>query len=703
VTNRLAHETSPYLRQHAHNPVDWYPWGDEALSRARAEDRPILLSIGYSACHWCHVMERESFDDPSIAALMNRDFVNVKVDREERPDIDSIYMRAVQAMTGHGGWPLTAFLTPEGVPFYGGTYFPPEPRQGMPSFRQILQGVAEAWTERRDRVLDGSRELRAMLERSVTRVAGDGPGEGPPEGVETEGDGSPSGIELLDVSLLEHAVRFLSGQFDPKHGGLGRAPKFPQPVTLEFLLREHARTGDPQPLTMVTHTLHRMLAGGIHDQLGGGFHRYSVDARWLVPHFEKMLYDQALLARILSDAYLLTGDPALGRGAQRTLEYVLADLRSPEGAFHSARDADSEGEEGVFYLWTPEQVRSVLPEGDADLFMRFFDVTPVGNFEGSNILHRPHDLEVVARSEGVTPEELEDRLERCRLALLEARAHREPPFRDEKAIASWNGFAIRALAEVGAALGREDFVTAAREAATFLLGALRREDRLHRIWMEGEARIPAFLEDHAALGNALLSLHEATLEPRWLAEAIWMADRIASEFLDPESGILFDSPRDGEPLVVRPRDIMDTATPSGNSMAVELWLRLAPFTGDPGHRTEIARRLLAREAHGMARFPSAFGRLLSGVGRLLAVPVEVAIIGPGEDPRTRALLSAAHRRFLPNRAVTGAAPSAPPLPFPAPLLESRGMRGGKPAAYICRDHVCGPPVTEAEGVEAALG
>lgn len=688
MSNRLLHETSPYLRQHAHNPVDWFPWGDEALERARAEDRPILLSIGYSACHWCHVMERESFDDPATADLMNRHFVCVKVDREERPDVDAIYMRAVQAMTGHGGWPLTAFLTPAGEPFYGGTYFPPEPRQGMPSFRQVLAAVADAWTHRRSEVLGGAAQLRQMLERSVSG------------GVGREG---ASAAAAPGAELLHHAARFAASHFDPVNGGFGRAPKFPQPVTLDLLLRHHALGGDPHLLSIVVHTLTRMLRGGIHDHLGGGFHRYAVDARWRVPHFEKMLYDQALLARLLSDAWLLTGDAALRAGAEMTLDYVLEDLRSDEGAFVSARDADSEGAEGTFYLWTPAQIEEVLPPEEARLFMRCYDVSPSGNFEGRNILHLPHDLEALARAEGFEePGELETRLAAARIRLKEARALRPPPFRDDKVIAAWNGFTIRALAEAGAALGRPDFTTAAREAASTLLEVLRVEGRLHRIRIEGRTRIPAFLEDHASLGNALLSLHEATLEPRWLEEAVRLADEVRRDFWEEEEGVLYDSPADGEPLVVRPRDIMDNATPSGTSLAVELWLRLAPFTGDPQGDVERARRILGRESEAMARYPTAFGRLLSSVERLVHPPVEVAILGPREHPTVAAMLAAAHGRFLPVRAITGSAPGDPPLSFPTPLLEGRGMREGRPAAWVCRNRACGPPLSDPGELAAAL-
>jgi len=547
MPNRLARQSSPYLLQHADNPVDWYPWGPEALERARELDRPILLSIGYSSCHWCHVMERESFVDPAVADVMNRSFVSVKVDREERPDIDQVYMRAVQAMTGQGGWPLTVFLTPTGEPFYGGTYFPPAPRQGMPSFRQVLDATARAWDEQPEGVRKGAAQLLSALRRAQ-EAAGAGDGAAVP------------GEELLDV-----AVRLMARQYDPTWGGFGGAPKFPQPVTLEVLLRQHARTGEPEPLDMALHTLRRMASGGIRDHLGGGFHRYAVDARWLVPHFEKMLYDNALLARVYLDAYRLTGAADLREVAEHTLDYVLADLRDPRGGFYAARDADSEGEEGRYYLWTAGQVLAALPDEEARPFMRCYDVTPGGNFEGRNILWLPHDLETVARAGGIGVDDLRRVLTRARDTLLALRMERVPPRRDEKVLVGWNGMALRALAEAGGTLGRADYVDAAAVGADFVLTEARRDGTLHHTWKDGKAGVPAFLEDHAALGNALLSLHEATLDRRWLDEARWCCEETLRQFWEEGAGLFHDSSaRDGERLFMRPRDPMDNATPSGN-------------------------------------------------------------------------------------------------------------------------------------------
>ena len=676
MPNRLASETSPYLLQHGHNPVDWYPWGDEALARAREQDRPILLSIGYSACHWCHVMERESFEDAETAHLMNRSFVNIKVDREERPDVDSIYMRAVQAMTGHGGWPLTAFLTPAGVPYYGGTYFPPEPRHGMPSFRQVLAAAANAYHSRRDEVARAGAQLTDALNRGAT-----------------EPQPATGHFDLADGRLFAHAVSAAGRTFDPTNGGFGGAPKFPQPDFLDFLLR----TGGPEShgVSMVAHTLSRMAAGGIRDHAGGGFHRYSVDARWLVPHFEKMLYDNALIARALTRAHLL-GARHLGAVAEETLDYVLEDLTSPEGVFFSARDADSEGEEGVFYLWTPAEVRDVLGREDARLLSRVYDVSEAGNFEGRNILHLPHDLDAVARQEGVARDELDRRLRDSLAALKARRSTRPEPFRDEKVLTSWNGFTIRALAEAGPALGRPDFTRAAERAAAFLLGTVRRGDRLLRVQAAGRAHIDGFLEDYGALGNACLSLYEATLDARWLTEASWIADATVAHFWSPAEHVFHDAPADGEALLVRPRDIMDNATPSGNSLAVELLVRLAALTGAAGHG-EIAEAVFARERGTMERYPSAVGRLLSAAVAHATPRLEVTLVG--SPPELAGMLDMAHRHPHPNRMIAGGDPADPAIAA-LPAMEGRLDRAGE--AFVCLGRTCQEPVSNPAALDAAL-
>jgi len=685
VPNRLARESSPYLLQHAENPVDWHPWGTEAFDEARRRDIPVLLSIGYSACHWCHVMERESFEDKTTAELMNESFVSIKVDREERPDIDSVYMKAVQAMTGQGGWPLTAFLTSDGEPFFGGTYFPPEPRSNMPSFRQVLESIRGAYGERREEIVRNAGELKALLEKSSAE--------------RPDGPVARDGEAIVGLSLLDHAFRFIASRFDAKHGGFGGAPKFPQPVTLEFALRVHSRTGDADALEMVTQTLRAMARGGIHDQLAGGFHRYSVDARWLVPHFEKMLSDNALLGRLYLNAYQVSRDPELGRVAQGTLDHLLTDMRSPEGGFYSALDADSEGEEGTFYVWTPAEVRELLDAEVADLFMRCYDVSESGNFEGSNILHLPHDLDAVAKREDVSLEVLRELLQDARHVLLGARSLREPPFRDEKILASWNGMAIRALAEAGGALNQPRFREAAGSGLDFLLANMRKDDRLRRSYKDGMARIDAFLEDYAAVGNAILSVYEATLEPRWLDEAAWIAERVIDLFWDDSDGIFHDAPRDGETLSVRARDLMDNATPSGNSLAVELLIRSAHMFGEERHR-DIAHRVLEREAGLMARFPAAFGRLLGVLEQTVADPVEIAIVGAREDPRTQELLDAALRPYLPNRTIAGVAPGED-LSHTLPVLEGRN-RGTEPAAYVCERYACKAPVSDAVALAEQL-
>jgi len=686
VPNRLVGEASPYLTQHATNPVDWYPWGPEAFAEARRRDVPVLLSIGYSACHWCHVMEKESFEDADTAKLMNEGFVSIKVDREERPDIDSVYMMAVQAMTGQGGWPLTAFLTPEGEPFFGGTYFPPKPHAGLASFSQIITAIGDAYGERKDEVVRNAGELRELLERNAAE--------------RTVGPVTEDGAEIVGSDLLSHACRFLLSRFDATHGGFGTAPKFPQPVTLEFSLRVYARTGDRSALDMVTQTLHAMARGGIHDHLGGGFHRYSVDAHWLVPHFEKMLYDNALLARLYLQAFQATGDEDLRDITERTLEHLLTDMRSPEGGFYSALDADSEGEEGVFYVWTVPQIRAVLDRETAELLERCYGVSEGGNFEGSSILYLPHDLTAAAGREGLEPEDLRARLREARGRLLEARNLREPPFRDEKILASWNGMAARALAEAGGVLGHEGYSRAAIDCLDFILGSMRREGRLLRSYKDGTARVDAFLEDYGAVGNALLTTYETTLDPRWLGEVRWITDQIVELFWDDETGLFFDTPPDQGGLIIRPRDLMDNAVPSGNSLATELLLRTSHLFGDARHQ-EIAERVLQREAGTMARYPSAFGRLLSALDRTVAPPTEIAIVGDLQDPRTTALLQVALRAYLPNRTLAGATPGQD-LPYSIPLLAQREAVDGHPTAYVCERYTCKEPVMTADALAEQL-
>ncbi len=705
MPNRLARETSPYLLQHSENPVDWFPWGEEALVLARRDDKPILLSVGYSACHWCHVMERESFQDPETAALMNDGFVNIKVDREERPDIDSIYMRAVQASFGRGGWPLTAFLTPEGRFFFGGTYFPREPRSGMPSFKQVLASVLNAYRTRREKIEEGAeRLLTALQEVPPTRRPGTGAGwssggAGDDAAPDSTTESLEEALSRLAPERLAAAARYLKGQFDPPHGGFGPAPKFPQPVTLEFLLEHFHRAGDEEALEMVLTTLRCMARGGMRDHLGGGFHRYSVDDRWLVPHFEKMLYDNGLLARVYLHAFQIVGDEELEEVVTSTLDYVLADLRDPGGGFYSARDADSEGEEGIFYLWRPEELATVLGAEEAALFARVHDVTQPGNFEGRNILHLPRGLDSLAQREGLPPGELAERLARSRARLRRARMDREPPFRDEKVLTSWNTFVLRALAEAGAALGRADYLQAARENADFLLGSLLQGGRLHRAWKDGESKIPGFLEDYAGLGNALLSLYEVTLEPHWLQEAKALAEQLLELFWEDQDGLFFDSPKDGEELVVRPRDAMDSATPSGNSLAIELLLRCSVVFGSADFR-RVAVRALLGELDVASRFPSAFGRFLSALAFASNPTTEIVLLGDPRGTETLNYLGVAHGVFLPSRVVAGGDPESLP---PLPLFQDRKPVDGKATAYLCRDFTCAPVITDPVVLADQLG
>jgi uncharacterized protein len=681
ATNRLGRETSPYLLQHRHNPVDWYPWGDEALGRARVEDRPILLSVGYSACHWCHVMERESFEDDQTARIMNEHFVNIKVDREERPDIDSLYMTAVQQMTGHGGWPMTVFLTPSGEPFFGGTYYPPEPRQGMPSFRQVLLAVSTAYRERREDVTRSAAEMKALLlQNSLLRAPG----------------------QALAASLLDRALQQLAPRFDTRYGGFGGAPKFPQPMTLEFLLRSWNRTGDARALEMVEHTLVRMAHGGIYDQLGGGFHRYSVDARWLVPHFEKMLYDNALLARLYLHAWQATGNPLFRRVVEEVLDYVLREMRSPEGGFFSTQDADSEGVEGKFYVWTPREVDSILGNREGELFRRMFDIIEAGNFEGRSILQVVRTPAELAAEEGIPVREAEDLVRRGREALYRARSRRVWPGRDEKVITAWNAMMLQAFAEAGRVLERSDYEAVASDAADFLLNRLKRDGVLLRTYKDGEARIGAFLEDHALLTDALLSLYETSWSERWVAEARSLADQVLERFWDDEREMFFDSAADAEGLVVRARDLYDNATPSGSSAATLALLRLAALTGEPRY-SRVAAQMLASVGRLLEEIPLGFGRMLAALDFHLATPREVAVIGERDAADTRSLMRVLGQRYLPNTVLAFVEPvdaaSAAEL---VPLLQGRSPVDGRAAAYVCERFACMMPVTGPAELEQAL-
>ena len=681
MTNRLAQETSPYLLQHKNNPVDWYPWGEEALEKARAEDKPILLSVGYSACHWCHVMERESFEDEATAEIMNKHFVNIKVDREERPDVDSIYMSAVQAMTRHGGWPMTVFMTPDGAPFYGGTYFPPVPSRGMPSFKQVLLSLADAYANRREEVLASAENVREFLKESST-----------------------ASIPRSEVSegLLAHAANALAGQIDNRFGGFDGAPKFPQAMNLEVLLRHHKRTGDRAALSGVELTLRQMANGGIYDQLGGGFARYSVDEYWLVPHFEKMLYDNALLARLYLEAYEAAGDGFYRRIAEETLDYVMRDMRSPEGGFYSAEDADSEGVEGKFYVWTPEEIEATLEPEDAKLAERYWDVTERGNFEGKNILNVPRPPEAVADEFGLSTEELWQRILLIRERLFTEREKRVRPGRDEKVLAAWNGLMLRAFALAAGATGREEYLRVAEENAAFLLEKLVVDGRLRRSYKDGQARLNGYLEDYACVADGLVELYEATFETRWLREAASLADAILGLFWEEAEGAFYDTAADHEELVTRPRDVYDNATPSGNSVAVDVLLKLSVLLEREDYR-ERAGAVLDNLSGGMVQVPGAFGRLLSALDFYLSTPYEVAIIGEREAPDTKMLLETVYSSYLPNKVVAGSSEKDEEATQLVPLLANRPMRGGRPTAYVCVNYACQNPTTDPAELARQLG
>ncbi len=685
--NRLIHATSPYLLQHAHNPVDWYPWGEEALEQARREDKPILVSIGYAACHWCHVMEHESFEDPETAAIMNEHFINIKVDREERPDIDSIYMAAVQAMNQRGGWPLNVFLLPDGTPFFGGTYFPPDEkaaRYQMPSFKQVLLGIAETFRKRRDELVkSGQSIVEHLREISTLRQT----------------------AESFDAGLLNAAFQEIADGFDDRDGGFGGAPKFPQPMVMEFLLRYHVR-GDAEALHMLTQTLYAMARGGIYDQIGGGFHRYSVDDHWLVPHFEKMLYDNAQLARLYVEAFQATGDRFLLRIADETLAYMMREMLHPDGGFYSTQDADSltpsgHKEEGAFFVWTPDEIREALGE-DATLFNAAFDVTRHGNFEGRTILHLPRPLEEVARVTGVTLERLNDVIARGRAHLVEVRERRSRPDRDEKVLTAWNGMALRAFAVAAAATGRDDYLAVARRNADFLLHALRRPDgRVQRSWKDGKATIPGYLEDYALLIDGLLALYHVDGNPRWLSESITLADAMQTLFWDVRQGAFYDAAADHEALITRPRDVSDNATPAGNSVAVDVLLRLAALTGDETYRS-IADRTLHAMSGLITRFPLGFGRLLCATDFALARVRETAIVGDPASADAQALLKTVHRAYLPHVVLAQLRPGDEIAPTLTPLLRDRDQIGGKPTAYVCEGFACKLPVTDAAALREQL-
>ena len=666
MPNHLAGESSPYLRQHAENPVDWYPWGEAALDKARREDRLIYLSVGYAACHWCHVMAHESFEDPTIAALLNERYVSVKVDREERPDIDRIYMSAVQAMTGNGGWPMSVFLTPEGHPIYAGTYFPPQERHGLPAFRAVLGAVADAWEQRRDELLASGESIVAALRQSAM----DDPGALSHDG--------------LDEATLSDVVESLQQRFDERHGGWGDAPKFPQPMLIEFLLRQHHVDGDGRALQMVVSTLTCMARGGIYDQIGGGFHRYSVDDHWLVPHFEKMLYDNAQLARVYLHAWQVTGDALFRAVAQETLDYVLRELRDPAGGFCASQDADSGDGEGEHYLWTAQELREALGE-KAGAFCAAYGVTDSGNLAGRTVLSLRGDLA--------------DRfaLSDARLTLRRAREQRALPRRDDKVIASWNGLMVAALAEAGAAFGNDAYISVAAQSADLLLGELRGQDgRLMHVWQDGHARVLGFLDDYACLIDGLLALHQVTQDARWLAEARRLADIALIDFAAPVG--LFDTSSQHEALVLRPRELQDTATPSGNAMMALDLVRLSALTGHSGYQAAADEMLRGIERTALA-YPAGFAQWLIAL-RLDRAPRRAIVIVDGDTPdETNDLVAACRRRYLPHTLlVVGEQQGITPY-----LYYGRLSVEGRATAYVCTGNTCAEPVVTSEALARELG
>jgi len=662
MPNRLARETSPYLLQHANNPVDWYPWGDEALGRAKAEDKPILLSIGYSACHWCHVMAHESFENTEVADFMNKDFINIKVDREERPDLDSIYMQAVQAITGSGGWPLTVFLTPDGKPFFGGTYFPPEDRSGMPGFTRVLKTVADAYKNRRGEIEKAAKQIVAVL---------------------TSGTRQNSPREPLVLDILEQAYLTFQRDFDKENGGFGLAPKFPQPMALEFLLRYFHRTQDKTALEMVDFTLEKMARGGIYDQIGGGFHRYATDSSWLVPHFEKMLYDNALLSRIYLHAYIVTGGQLFRSVVEETLDYVLREMTAPEGGFFSSQDADSEGMEGKYYLWLPQEITEVLGKQHGRIVADYFGVTTDGNFDGQNILH-------VVRA----PEpEASTIIDQAKVSLLKRREQRVRPGRDEKILTSWNGLMLATLAEAACALDRHDYLAAAIANGSFLLDSMIKNGFLRHTYKDGKAKLDAYIDDYAIVIDGLLTLHQATLRGEWLRQAMRLAMIMIEQFWDEADEVFYDTGKRHENLFVRPQSTFDGAVPSGASVATMVLLKLGRLA-DNREFEQVAARVLRSVRELMLQHPLGFSNWLCALDLYLSEPRQIAIIGSIDNPATSELLRTLCVTWLPNKVVVAYDPGDPTSVSELKLLENRGMINDQPTVYVCRRYSCQRPVTD---------
>ncbi len=701
-TNRLIYSASPYLLQHAHNPVDWYPWEEEALAEAQTKDKPILLSVGYAACHWCHVMAHESFENEQIAAIMNTNFVNIKVDREERPDLDAIFMEVTQLITHRGGWPMTVFLTPEGLPFYAGTYFPPQDRYGIPGFATILNKMAEFFKTNREEVYAQAESIKQYFETRDRELL----------------QHIPDTSIVIDAEALDTATKTLLQDFDSQRGGFRAAPKFPHTMNLEFLLHMYVRQSDQpeaesaaaqptevSPIEAVRQSLDAMLRGGIYDQIGGGFHRYSTDAEWVVPHFEKMLYDNALLARLYLHAYQITGDERYSRICRETLDYLRRDMIHPDGGFYASQDADSEGEEGKFYVWTPKQVEEVLEPIDAEIIKSYYGVTATGNFENSKttVLTRAKNLEAIAADIAMPAEKVRARIAEAKLALFVARSKRVWPNTDDKIITSWNGLALRAFAEASEVFESETYAEIAVTNATFLLENMRSsKNRLLRSYRNGKAHIHAFLEDYASLALGLLATYEATFDPHWFSAAQELVNEMITLFSNEDGAGFYDTPRDHEKLLTKPKEIFDNAAPSGLSMAVEALLWLAAVTGNTEYRSR-AEKILLPLIPEMTRNPLFFGHLLCQLDRWLSPSQEIAIIGHLDDNDTRDLLASVRSRYRPNSYLACAGPGDTEAARIIPLLQNRQQIQGKSTAFVCMGFVCKMPVTGKKELLAQLG
>ena len=677
MPNRLAGETSPYLLQHADNPVDWFPWSNEALTAAREQDRPIFLSLGYAACHWCHVMAHESFEDPETADLMNQHFINIKVDREERPDLDTLYMDAVVALTGQGGWPMSVFLTPEGRPFYGGTYFPPVRRHNLPSFKEVLTAIVRLWQGDRKRALETGLELARHLAAGVPLA---------------------SSTDHLDPSAIDRTAQVLFQDYDWVHGGWGGAPKFPQASAIEFLLQTHARSGDRLALDMAVHALERMSLGGIYDHVAGGFHRYSVDAGWTVPHFEKMLYDNALLSRAYLHAWQATASGHFRRVAEETLDFLLRDMRHPAGGFFSSYDADSEGHEGRYYVWTKEEFRQAIEDDRTfEGAVGVFPISDTGNFEGRNILARVSSDRQAAAQLGTTEVDFYETLAEIRRRLAGQRSRRTPPALDDKVLAAWNGLLLASLADASRALRRPDYLDAAQRLAGFLLRELRRDGRWLRSWRNGHARFSAYLDDLSALGDGLLALYQADHDTRWYRAAHTIADEILERFQDPSGGF-FDTATDHEQLIARPKTLQDTPIPSGNSLAAGLLLRIAAYEGNETYSSP-AHSMLLRMQETASRHPASFSSWLCAMDFALGPVWQLGIVGNPRSNDFMELADTASAAFYPRLVVAGGHESDPDNPA---LLNDRPARNGKATAYLCQTFNCQLPTTSPSQLSAQL-